>query len=178
MIHRTKPQPASKEAKAAAKLNKCAVIMLNKGFYTLVDKADFETLNRFVWTTDKTGRYVSRSDTSSKKRSMTYMHRILLNAKKGQEVDHVNRNKLDNRRVNLRFCTRAQNQGNVPKFNRAGLTSKFKGVVLRQGRYHARAKENYKCLYLGSFDSERDAALAYNQWASKRFGDFALLNQL
>src|SRR6266513_4663456 len=84
-------------------------IKLTKGKYALVDDVDFEWLNQWKWHIT-TNRYASRTLWPSKKD--VYMHRIILNAQKGQEVDHINRDPLDNRRSNISLCTHAQNMAN------------------------------------------------------------------
>lgn len=103
------------------------------------------------------------------------MHRLLTNAPKGMDVDHKNRNTLDNRKENLRICTRSENmQNSVGKLER-NLT--YKGVYkTREGRYASRIYQNYKKTHIGVYDTIEDAALAYDQRAIELFGEFARLN--
>ena len=93
----------------------------------------------------------------------------------GLEVDHINHNGLDNRRCNLRVCTRQQNQMNKRAMKGS---SKFKGVF-----WHSHAKKWGACItlqgrnkYIGVFISEIDAARAYDRYAAEHFGEFAYLN--
>lgn len=103
------------------------------------------------------------------------LHRLILNAKPGERVDHVNMNKLDNRKSNLRVCDDAKNS-----YNRKPLRNKFKGVWFhkKNKKWIATIRQNYKGYYLGSFDNEVDAAKAYNKAAIERFGRFAYLNDV
>lgn len=105
-----------------------------------------------------------------------YLHRLVLGAKKGQIVDHINGNPLDNRRANLRLATRSQNLFNRgrPKHN----TSGFKGVHFckRTKRYRASIRANNRVVRLGRFDTAAKAARAYDKAARVHHGDFAQLN--
>lgn len=95
-------------------------IRLTKGKYALVDDEDFDFLNQWNWTFDK---YAYRQDWKSKI-TKVYMHRVLMQPSQGLMVDHINRNKLDNRRKNLRIVTASQNgmnRGLSPK-NKSGYS--------------------------------------------------------
>lgn len=107
----------------------------------------------------------------------TYLHRLLLNPAPRQDVDHRNRNGLDNRRANLRLCTDSQNSANRTKFKNDAKT-KYKGVYLqpRTGRFEAGLKFQFKCHYLGTFDTQEEAAQAYDRKAIECFGEFACTN--
>lgn len=104
------------------------------------------------------------------------MHREVIYAPKEKFVDHINFIKNDNRKKNLRLCNKAQNTMNRP-ISRKNKTSKYKGVYFcgYTGKWRARLTgENHT--EIGRFDSERKAAMAYNNVAKKYFGEFALLN--
>ncbi len=105
------------------------------------------------------------------------LHRLIMNAPKGMLVDHKNRNTLDNRKKNLRLCTRAQNMWNRKATN---ATSKYKGVTYfkRVGKWIAMITANKNKIYLGIFFKEEDAARAYNKAAKKLHGKFARLNKI
>lgn len=110
----------------------------------------------------------------SAKHPQTMMHRLILgDAAKGLVVDHINGDGLDNRRANLRLCTQGENARNVSA--RPG-TSKFKGVSRRDGKWRARIMVNRREISLGRFDSEVEAACAYDAAAVRHFGSFAKLN--
>ena len=109
----------------------------------------------------------------------TYMHRIIMDASDGIEVDHSNGNGLDNRRENLRLCTHAENLANQRLQTRDKL-SRFKGVTWcrRTGVWIAQIKVAQKHIGLGRYDEEEDAARAYNRAAQEHFGEFARLNNV
>ena len=97
--------------------------------------------------------------------------------------DHINRNRLDNRRANLRLCTYAQSARNVSKqasHNGRKCSSKYKGVTLRKksGLWMARIDKDYEQYHLGYFENEEDAARAYNEAAIELHGEFASLNEI
>ena len=107
-----------------------------------------------------------------------YLHRIVVgDIPSGFEVDHINGNKLDNRRENLRICSRIQNSHNTS--NRKG---RFKGVYplnrnIKNGKvWGVQLTHKYKVYSLGRFKSEIDAAIAYNEKAKELYGEYARLN--
>jgi hypothetical protein len=102
------------------------------------------------------------------------MHRLILNAPRGVEVDHVNGDGLDNRRENLRLATHAQNASNS-RLHRDNVTG-YKGVRHKRNRWQARITVNQKEIYLGSFIALEDAARAYDAAAREHFGEFATPN--
>ena len=111
-----------------------------------------------------------------KKRKIIYLHRLIMGARPYQEVDHVNRNPLDNRCCNLRFCTKKQNGSNRGK--NKNNKHQYKGTWFCEtvGRWRAAITVDYKLIHLGYFNTKEEAALAYNIAAQKYFGEFACLN--
>ena len=104
-----------------------------------------------------------------------YAHRVIMGASPEQDVDHINRDKLDNRRANLRFATASQ--GNANRVN-ARNTSGYRGVRWHKGngRWFAAICVNRKHIHIGAFRDPRRAALAYDLAAYLHFGEFAQLN--
>jgi hypothetical protein len=104
------------------------------------------------------------------------MHRQILGAPPGQQVDHINGDTLDNRRVNLRLATHGQNQHNRGKYrnNKSG----YKGVSWDKaaGKWRAQIKFNNKKYNLGRYHDPIEAALAYDAAAIRLHGAFARLN--
>lgn len=105
------------------------------------------------------------------------MHREVLKAPKGKEVDHKNRNKLDNRKENLRLCSRAENAINTPQ--KKG-SSRYRGVKWdhTRNKWYVSLKFNGTSYFVGRFKDEDEAALAYNKEAVKLHGEFARLNEV
>lgn len=152
-------------------------IELARGGYTLVDDEDYEYLNQFSWHSTSKG-YVMGGGKIDGEQVRLSMHRLIMNTPKGMQTDHINHDKLDNRKGNLRICTNSQN--NMNKKPRIDYTSKFKGVhwCKKAKKYKVQLKAEGVNLYFGSYDIEEDAAKAYNKAALKHFGEFAYLNKL
>lgn len=107
------------------------------------------------------------------------MHREIMKAKKGECVDHINGNKLDNRRSNLRVCTQSQNLANRKKSPQK--SSKYKGVCLTKNFNPPRWEASIRVdgvRHRKIFTSETEAALWYDRMAKKHYGEFALTNDL
>lgn len=104
-----------------------------------------------------------------------YVHRVVMGNPDRMEVDHINRDKLDNQRSNLRICDRYQNARNT-----GGRTGRFKGVhfAKKAMKWCAQITSNHICHHIGYFDSEEHAAQAYNHAAARLHGDFAYINRL
>lgn len=143
-------------------------IPLSQGKVAIVCACDYDWLMQWKWHLDGAGY--------AQCRTQGLMHRLIIQAPAAKQVDHINANRLDNRRSNLRLCTAQQNTQNKLKsrFSR----SKYKGV--QPAKYGSRWKAfiaiNKVYTYLGTFDTELDAALAYDAAAREHFGEFARLN--
>jgi hypothetical protein len=153
-------------------------IRLAGGRYFVVDDIDYEFLRQWRWHI-VAGRYAGRrlSASEDESRPLTTVGHLLLGIKRGGGFvpDHRNGNPMDNRRGNLRVCTQHDNTRNK------GRTKgrKYKGVYLRRGFSRPRwvAKINLpKQQILGTFDTQMEAALAYDRAARHHFGEFARLN--
>lgn len=154
-------------------------IRLTQGKVTLVDDRNFGWLNQWKWYFHHTG-YAVRNQWNSvtKKRYMIFMHRLILNTPKGFEADHINQNKLDNQRSNLRIATHSQNQSNGDAYQ--NNTSGYKGVHWdkKAKKWDARIQVTGKRIRLGAYEKKWVAALAYNIAAIGYRGKFARLNVL
>lgn len=146
----------------------------------LVDNEDYEDLSQYTWlasSSPKRTTYAVRvSERGSSKRIV--MHRQIMGAKKGECVDHRDKDGLNNQRGNLRFATNAQSQQNKDrhKNNKSG----YKGVFWKKDRGYWKAtiyKEGKK-YDLGRFEDSEEAARAYNAAAIELFGEFARINEI
>ena len=137
--------------------------------YAIVDDIDFDSLNQWKWHKNNQG-YVTRSYKGIR------MHRIIMKVKKGQQIDHINLNKLDNRKQNLRFCDYSQNRVNRKKTK--NKTSLFKGVAWNRewNKWMVQVYWKGRRSYLGGYTEEHDAAMAYDKAAKILHGKYALLN--
>ena len=157
-------------------------IKLTQGQVALVDDQDFEFLNQWKWHLKKDGerKYAVRNlPLLNGKQKRLSMHRLIMcMPDDGVLIDHKNRNGLDNRKCNLRICSLNDNLKNKKIYS--NNTSGYKGVGWhkRDKTWLARIKVNKKYIHLGCFKDPKDAAVAYNNAASKYFGEFALLNEI
>jgi hypothetical protein len=156
-------------------------IYLGEGEYTIVDPDIYYKYRHIKWflTGNKTNYYAACSIKDRQGKTMTKrLHRLIMNAPDGLLVDHRNREGLDNRIANLRMATHSENCCNRRK--RGNSTSRYKGVYCEkrrgQVRWRANIKFNDKRIFLGYYDSQIEAARAYDEAARKYHGEFALLN--
>jgi len=141
-------------------------IPLTKGAVALVDDDDFEWLNQWKWHLSRFG-YAVR-----KPKEQIYMHRLVAKTPVGMKTDHINYNKLDNRKCNLRICTDAQNARNRPK--QSNNTSGYKGVFLskKTNRWRAQIRLNKKTFHLGTFETREEAYKKYKEVEKEYFGEY------
>lgn len=150
-------------------------ISLTRGYSALVDDADHDwLLSLGKWQASLT-RGGAAYAIHSMKRGRYYLHRLLVPG--AVMVDHINGDTLDNRRVNLRAATAAQNARN----SRAQIRSatQFKGVYRHRSTvnpWRAALSINQRQLSLGAYATPEDAARAYDAAAAEHFGEFARLN--
>lgn len=144
--------------------------------FALVDDEDFEELSKHNWAVGD--GYAIRSIRIAGKSYTLSMHRYLLPPPDGMFIDHINRNKLDNRRNNLRICTKSQN--NTNREAPANNTSGYKGVSFhrRDKLWRARLFFKRKEIFVRYFKVKEDAARAYNEAAKKYYGEFAFINEI
>ncbi|MDN7951781.1 HNH endonuclease [Burkholderia multivorans] len=151
-------------------------LVASGGQVVLVDDEDYEWLSKLRWRVDSRGYAVrtSKHPHDPRRKTQEQMHRAVMGLAygDGREVDHRNGNPLDNRRENLRICSRSQNQMNrsLQKNNRSG----YKGVSWdsRRRRWSVYIGINGKNRFVGSFDTPEDGYRAYCAAAEKLHKDF------
>ena len=148
----------------------------NSNLETIVDDEDYVKYSHIIWSFHKAlGVYSSR-------KTVFYLHRIIMGAPKGLVVDHIDGDKLNNQKNNLRICSQSDNSKNQrkPKNNSSG----FKGVVLDswavsqnlKKKWLSQIKVDRKRINLGRYLTKIEAAIAYNKAAEFYFGKYANLN--
>jgi hypothetical protein len=153
-------------------------IPLTKGQVAIIDATDADKVMAFKWHAAERGKrfMAAKNPKSPVMDGVVYMHRLILDAKPGQAVDHIDGDSLNNRRSNLRFATAQQNNWNRCRFpqNKTGyigvhvhrLTGKFRAMIRIDGRYH----------HLGLFDRAEDAARVYDERVKATRGEYARTN--
>lgn len=143
-------------------------ILLTQNMVALVDDEDYEYLMQWKWSAVRIGKRVY----ACRAHRYRYMHRLINKTPAGLQTDHINGNGLDNRKCNLRTVTKAQNMMNQE--HGRGKYSKYKGVCYcpERKKWQAGISINGKRKALGRFDSEIDAAMAYNVAAKERYGEY------
>lgn len=146
-----------------------AIIKLDSQRCALVDDDDLPALYPHQWF--YLNGYAVRRQRTASGAVLILMHRELLRASPGELVDHIDGDRLNNRRSNLRICTPSQNQANR-------RTAGYRGVYYegRSGRWRAQIKIQQRNRYLGTFDTPEAAARAYDRAAYAAWGRFARLN--
>lgn len=145
---------------------------------TIVDDSDFDKVKGFVWSLVKKENSFYAHVQHWKEKNI-YMHRFILDVTDPKViVDHKDMDGLNNQRSNLRPCTKSQNAMNGLAHKDA--ISKYRGVTWDKvkGKWVAQIGKNYKHFFIGRFNLEREAALAYNQKAVELHGEFANINIL
>lgn len=151
----------------------------NNKFEFIVDDSDYNDVSLKPWyylkgSTSRTSYIYTKNA-----KETIYLHRFLMKPNKGEIIDHINGNGLDNRRENLRICTHSQN-----KMNRQANTGRnFKGVTFdkkekRRKKWRAFIVKNGKCKTIGHYFTEIEAANAYNNQATQLHGEYAKLNEV
>lgn len=136
----------------------------------LIDEEDWDRVKKYDWYINK-NKIISTSPGRGKSIAL---HRFILGVTDAKtQVDHINHDRLDNRKENLRICNSSQNMGN----NKPQKGRTYKGAYLLNNKYWiAQITFNYKIIYLGIFNTEIEAAKAYDIAAKEYFGEFARLN--
>jgi len=152
-------------------------ILIEKDKYALVDNEDYINLKDYKWRIAGNGYAATFKWIPEKKNVRAfYMHRLVMNTPKGQQTDHINHNKLDNQKHNLRICSSHQNKGNltISVKNKSG----FKGVSWDKTneKWYSTIFYFDKQINLGRYTIKEEAAKAYDLKAKELFGEFAHLN--
>ena len=158
-------------------------IPLTQGMFALVDDEDYEYLIQWKWQSD--GRYAFRRVMVSSETYLVRMHNIIAGfiPRDNIVVDHINGNSLDNRKLNIRLCTKQQNLMNKRKYKN-NITG-FKGVRKEERKhkdgstyicFRARFIKNKKEYTSSTYFTLEEAARAYDEMAKEYFGEFACLN--
>lgn len=167
-------------------------IELSRGYKSKIDDEDYELVTRYKWhanpKTFKNGKvYVRAAARIWHKEEKRYYNWTLANwimqPSKGLVVDHINRDPLDNRRRNLRICTQSENIFNKESSN-LNRTSKYRGVHFDKSRAHrkkhwmANLNHEGKSYRIGRFETEVEAAKAYNKLAKELYNSPWILNNI
>ena len=144
--------------------------VIRREYRAIVDDAVIDRVRPHVWRIDATKGYVYTYIAGVR----VFLHRFVMDTT--VRLDHKDGNPLNNQRANLRPCSVSQNLANRRMKPRP--CSQFKGVQPRGRRWEARIGVDMANIYLGTFDSDREAAIAYNEAARQYYGDFAQLNEM
>lgn len=148
-----------------------ARVPLSNGAFALVDDIDYALAVQFRWYPHDNGYAIACQRDVDR---VLYLHRLVMDAPDGVTVDHINGDRLDNRKGNLRFATQQQQMWNSKR--RTDNTSGFKGVARNRARWGAYIRIDNARRWLGTFDTQIEAAQAYDEAAIQHFGEFARLN--
>lgn len=151
-----------------------ALVPLTQGQFGIIDIEDIAFAKSHNWVAVKHATYYM---TTTEKTHKKYYHRLIMNCPPGKQIDHINHDGLDNRKINLRITDASQNSRNTRKTFRL-TTSKFKGVYWDKSRklWAATIRINYKHKTIGRFKNEIEAAKAYDKKAKELFGEYSCLN--
>ncbi|WP_223996484.1 HNH endonuclease [Burkholderia gladioli] len=147
-------------------------IQLTKGASAIIDDDCVALLSRFSWRLNSYGYAITNIAREDGSRTAIAMHRMIVGRDIGDlQVDHINGDRLDNRRANLRLCSFTENTRNrgMHKNNKSG----FKGIYAKRSRWVAAIKLNYRRIYLGAYPTPEEAHEVYCLWADMLHGEFA-----
>ncbi len=139
----------------------------------LVDFDDIHILKEHKWYISSLG-YVTAHETgkSHKTRRRLWLHRLIMNAPDNRQVDHINLNKLDNRKCNLRLATDSQNKANR-LMQKNNTHSMIKGVYPSGKKFRVRIQKDKKKINLGTYNTLEEAHSVYLIKAKEIWGEFA-----
>lgn len=146
------------------------IIYAFKGEEIFVDDEEYGELNKIKWCCGD-GYALSTLHINDKKFTLR-MHRVILKALKGQCIDHINHNKLDNRKENLRFCSKSENSRN--KILRANNISGVSGVRWdkQDNKWEVYVAVKNKKIHLGHYENLDNAIAVRKSAEQKYYGEF------
>jgi hypothetical protein len=163
-------QRKSPSSKRLKKRGDYYLLETKNNIFTKISPQDVERVTKYSWNLTSNGYAYAYEPKNKKQISLS---RLIMSPPEGMEVDHINRNRLDNRRENLRICTPSQNSINAPSRK---SKSKYKGVW--RGKKQKSWNAEIAGKMLGAFKTQEEAALRYNEEAIKLYGEFAHLNNV
>lgn len=154
-------------------------IVLIKDKTVLIDADDIDRVTQYKWQYNPSNGAIERrhhisGSGKTRVRESWNLARFIMNAPKDMQVDHKNHNRLDNRKCNLRLATPSQNIANARRVNKNG----YRGIAKHKSGYTAQGSKNGEHFYLGLYKTATEAAQAYNEYAKKTWGEFAILNNI
>lgn len=157
-------ESVSKKNKYVFKENYIVGISNNTKSEFFIDYIDFDKIKDIGWSENKEGYLIGKRNKKTIK-----IHKLIM--ENDAIVDHKNRNKLDNRRENLRYSTIKENSRNrsLSKNNLTGVT----GVFIRKNKFQSYIYNNKKKIELGVYETFREAVIARLEAEKKYFGEFA-----
>jgi len=142
-------------------------INTSSGKISVIDKEDYERVSKFKWSWG--GRYVTRKDYSVKPNKTIFLHCFILGKKNGFDIDHINGDRLDNRKKNLRHCTHLENSRNrvLSKNNKSGIIGVHWNK--KSKKWQAQIGLNFETKNLGYYEKKEDAVIARKKAELKYF---------
>lgn len=151
------------------------ILKLTNGGHTKLDDRDFEWANQWKWQQNKDGYAIRSGYARYQSGRYIYLHRELLTISETKKHgDHINHNRLDNRRKNLRVCTYQQNNANKSK--QKNNTSGFTGVTKSRNTWKAFTYFNNQRIHIIQTTDKEEAAYIRDQFVLQLFGNFANTN--
>ena len=154
----------------------CYRIYFSDNSSFLIDREDFDTINKFTWFKGRRGYPIAHLKLEGKKLTRPVHKVILSDVGKDMNIDHINRDRMDNRRSNLRVCSHQENMFNQRKRNTN--TSGYIGVAYHKAanKYESYINLDAKKHYLGLYDTAIEAARVRDEYAKRMYGEYAKLN--